>query len=547
MGSTRLGSTLVALTLVASARALGLEAAAEPPSPGELALLLTRSFSQAELDKCRAALAGPSAVSRATAARVARLAGKPELLPQLQAALSTETDLGAAREEITAMGWLGGPSLSESLFVAAARFEGSLDRDLMASLAQRGPSALALVPGLRDRKLSESAWETFFDWATRGGREELGTAAEAAWATGSHESWGGVLAVSANMDRPLADATTARAIREGTPKLREKTRWYLLKQRGRQRTLGPETSAALAAPRETSGAARDEPTAQLATELLDRSLGRPPVDLSALLRGLSRSSAAQVPLDGSTLSLLRAEEREAVAEARFGDPKRLVAQPRDLPDPRSTRKGLLADNRIRTASDFPRGVIADVLAKSGCTLPVDPGWTGLEVHFDPQGSINRILQLPMRGPEACAPAARAMLLLAALPTDQPPRPASTDLILLPLWRDFAACVDAPRRPPHRTDEQAQTGGTIREPKKLKNVPPQYPQRAKQEARSGTIVLDTTISPDGCVFEAEVVAGEHLDLAAEALRSVVQWRYTPTLLNGVPVPVIMTVTVNFRLN
>ena len=38
-----------------------------------------------------------------------------------------------------------------------------------------------------------------------------------------------------------------------------------------------------------------------------------------------------------------------------------------------------------------------------------------------------------------------------------------------------------------------------------------------------------------------------DLAAEALRSVVQWRYTPTLLNGVPVPVIMTVTVNFRLN
>ena len=56
MGSTRLGSTLVALTLVASARALGLEAAAEPPSPGELALLLTRSFSQAELDKCRAAL-----------------------------------------------------------------------------------------------------------------------------------------------------------------------------------------------------------------------------------------------------------------------------------------------------------------------------------------------------------------------------------------------------------------------------------------------------------------------------------------------------------
>jgi protein TonB len=34
-----------------------------------------------------------------------------------------------------------------------------------------------------------------------------------------------------------------------------------------------------------------------------------------------------------------------------------------------------------------------------------------------------------------------------------------------------------------------------------------------------------------------------DAAVDAVR---QWRYTPTLLNGVPVPVVMTVTVNFRL-
>jgi protein TonB len=32
----------------------------------------------------------------------------------------------------------------------------------------------------------------------------------------------------------------------------------------------------------------------------------------------------------------------------------------------------------------------------------------------------------------------------------------------------------------------------------------------------------------------------------ALDAVKQWRYTPTLLNGTPVPVLMTVTVNFAL-
>jgi protein TonB len=32
----------------------------------------------------------------------------------------------------------------------------------------------------------------------------------------------------------------------------------------------------------------------------------------------------------------------------------------------------------------------------------------------------------------------------------------------------------------------------------------------------------------------------------AIDAVMQWEFTPTLLNGVPVPVIMTVTVNFTI-
>jgi periplasmic protein TonB len=37
------------------------------------------------------------------------------------------------------------------------------------------------------------------------------------------------------------------------------------------------------------------------------------------------------------------------------------------------------------------------------------------------------------------------------------------------------------------------------------------------------------------------------LDAAALDAVKQWEFTPTLLNGVPVPVIMTVTVQFTLS
>jgi protein TonB len=42
-------------------------------------------------------------------------------------------------------------------------------------------------------------------------------------------------------------------------------------------------------------------------------------------------------------------------------------------------------------------------------------------------------------------------------------------------------------------------------------------------------------------------GVERSLDLEGIDAVSGWKYTPTLLNGIPVPVIMTVTINFRLN
>ena len=63
---------------------------------------------------------------------------------------------------------------------------------------------------------------------------------------------------------------------------------------------------------------------------------------------------------------------------------------------------------------------------------------------------------------------------------------------------------------------------------------------------GVVILECTISPQGKVTNVTVLRGIPL-LDASAIEAVKQWVYTPTLLNGVPVPVIMTVTVNFRLS
>jgi protein TonB len=90
-------------------------------------------------------------------------------------------------------------------------------------------------------------------------------------------------------------------------------------------------------------------------------------------------------------------------------------------------------------------------------------------------------------------------------------------------------------------------GRIREPKKIKDVHPIYPDSAKQARLQGLVILECLIGPDGKVRFARILRGTAPVLDAAALQAVRQWEYTPTLLDGRPMPVFMTVTVNFRLS
>ena len=104
----------------------------------------------------------------------------------------------------------------------------------------------------------------------------------------------------------------------------------------------------------------------------------------------------------------------------------------------------------------------------------------------------------------------------------------------------------PDAPPPPVQQPVRVGGQIKEPKKLKDAKPVYPQIATQARVQGVVILECTISPQGKVTEVKVLRGIPL-LDQAAIDAVKQWVYTPTLLNGVPVPVIMTVTVNFKLS
>jgi TonB family protein len=106
-------------------------------------------------------------------------------------------------------------------------------------------------------------------------------------------------------------------------------------------------------------------------------------------------------------------------------------------------------------------------------------------------------------------------------------------------------IEVAPEPMTSNDGVLRVGGTIAVPKKVWDVRADYPAVAKAAGVHGIVIVEARIEPDGSVGSARVIKSIPL-LDQAALDSVKQWRFTPTLLNGNPIAVVMTVTINFSL-
>jgi protein TonB len=116
--------------------------------------------------------------------------------------------------------------------------------------------------------------------------------------------------------------------------------------------------------------------------------------------------------------------------------------------------------------------------------------------------------------------------------------------LVPSQLFFMNTTIIPAQPP--PPAPVRVGGDIRRPEKIKHVDPVYPSIAKAARVSGMVIVEATIATDGSVRGARVIRSVPM-LDQAALDAVAQWRYTPTLLNGQPVEVVMSVNVTFAIN
>jgi TonB family protein len=207
--------------------------------------------------------------------------------------------------------------------------------------------------------------------------------------------------------------------------------------------------------------------------------------------------------------------------------------------------GLFSGGGLIVGSLLGLGLAAAALS-SGSRAGRDVAWAGLTANvfalltvFPVAAAVlaYRSSPVPLFDESLPEPAQnRALVELPDPPPPPPPPPPS------PRPRSAEARSPAEAAPPSRP---VRVGAAIPEPRKVRNVSPVYPPDAVRARVQGAVVLECTISPAGTVVAVRPLQGPPL-LRDAAIAAVEQWEYEPTLLNGVAVPVIVTVTVNFTL-
>jgi protein TonB len=177
---------------------------------------------------------------------------------------------------------------------------------------------------------------------------------------------------------------------------------------------------------------------------------------------------------------------------------------------------------------------------------------------DPAAGASAIAALVQFRPRFTQSALDAVRLWRFEPPVMPPISLYAEVKFQPgadstiVWHDAyppspveSAPVVAPA-PPAGSAGAIRVTSTLGSPQKVKDVRPVYPQLARLAKASGTVIVEITVGADGKVVAARVLRSIAL-LDQAALDAVRQWEYVPTLVDGVPTPIVMSAAVDFVLD
>lgn len=97
-----------------------------------------------------------------------------------------------------------------------------------------------------------------------------------------------------------------------------------------------------------------------------------------------------------------------------------------------------------------------------------------------------------------------------------------------------------------SDGPLRVGGDVKAPVAINRTKPDYTDAARKGHVTGVVIVEAIVNKQGEVERVKVLKGLPMGLSEQALEAVKKWRFRPGTLNGEPVEVIFTLTVNFTL-
>lgn len=92
------------------------------------------------------------------------------------------------------------------------------------------------------------------------------------------------------------------------------------------------------------------------------------------------------------------------------------------------------------------------------------------------------------------------------------------------------------------------GGDVTAPRLIKSARPNYPADAMRAKIQGVVALEAVVQPDGTVGEVRVKRSLDRKFGVDdaAINSLKEYRFTPGMKDGIPVPVLLSFEVSFTL-
>ena len=516
---------------------------AEPLTPASVALLAGR-VDPGSIAKLRAAVTHESPTVRAIAARIAGIQRMGIVAPDLARALDTETDERAVVEQVRAL-----------LFIDSATWRETIERRFSATPPLALHAYVEWIVRNRPEMLADGMSEVFrgvpavevdrFSGLILAAIRQHPAMAERflrGWlhiATG--DAWRSVVDATGEAAREAEAAVLREALDVQNPDVRQETVWAIVSRLAHGQAVAPDVLAA-ALPRASAE------NAPVTWELVGREI------VARIHRGVSTPDRAgflkseatrrrQDAMAASYLPQLTVSERSALREvlkdqmpeptpAKRADPPKQPGTP--------TRAGTMP---MRTVPIPWPGLLEDLLRQSNCTVTRPSRVGGFGLVFRPDGRPERAdLARHELAPE-CDPVLGALARLTIAEATDTIVPGAMQTFALPLNEEYVGCATEVKQ---GGGPRPIASGKIEPPRKIRHVQPRYPAVAQQKLVQGVVVIEGTISRTGCMLSLVVLRSVHPLLDMEAIQTVSGWRFTPTLLGGEPVPVILTVTVNFKL-